>query len=331
MIVYRLKDGEKEFRRQAHIPTGFSVFWLRNFSLIRRITIRPECVEMTVTDNGTIVALSSVAWWVRSPDSKRFYKSMQIANYGFGDQGVRNDGIFSEGDATAYFGEYFQNPNKIEVRVFKTMNDLKTWELVYKYEPGEIRHIHAIQKDPYSDKIWICTGDVDEECSIGWTDNDFESINIIGQGSQLWRVCQLIFTPESVYWGTDNEELDIAGIYKWDRKTSDLQKLYELDGAIFYGITLAEGTIVMSSDREGMVSERDDKTRLFVVTGEDEIEETVCGTWNHNKPGFWFKFAKLRFQRDSGAPYLAISVLNQKELPDGDLIIIHEDELLSSD
>ncbi len=87
----------------------------------------------------------------------------------------------------------------------------------------------------------------------------------------------------------------------------------------------------MSSDREGMISEKDEKTRLFVITGDDEIKTTICGTWHHNKPGFWFKFAKLRFQRDQGAPSLAVTVLNQKELADGDLIIIDEKELVNSD
>jgi hypothetical protein len=31
MIIYKLKKGEYEFRRFAHVPTGFSVFWFRNF------------------------------------------------------------------------------------------------------------------------------------------------------------------------------------------------------------------------------------------------------------------------------------------------------------
>lgn len=329
MLVYRLKEGETRFKREAHVPTGLSLFWLRNFTLVRRLTIRPECVEMTVTDRGDICALSAGYWWVRHSGSRRFVETMEITNYGFGDQGVRNDGLLSMGDSTVFYAEYFQNPAKEEVRIYRSTNDLKSWETAFTYPPDEIRHIHAIQHDPYTGRMWICTGDLDRESSVSWTDGSFDTIHPIGWGSQIWRVCQLVFTPEHLYWGTDTGDERMAGIYRWNRQTEALDRLYEPDGAIFYGITLADGTIVMSSDREGMANEKDDRTRLYVILPDDKLAVIDCGTWHHHKPGFWFKFAKLRFQRDCGAPWLVISCLNQKELPDGDLIIIHEDELLS--
>ena len=328
MIIYKLGRGEDEFRREAHVPTGLSVFWIRNFTVVRRLTLRPECVEMTVTDRGDICALSAGSWWIRYSGSGKFIKTMQLANYGFGDQGVRNDGILCTGDSTLYFGEYFQNPGKGEVNVYRTTDNLTSWKSVYSFPPGKIRHVHAVQKDPYTGKIWICTGDLDRESSVGWSDDEFETLHIIGKGSQLWRVCQLVFTEEALYWGTDTGILSVAGIYKWDRKSGNIQKLYELDGPVFYGITLANGTIVMSSNREGMKNEKDDRTRLFIIAN-DKTEVMKCGTWHHKKPGFRFKYAKLRFQRNSGAESLAISIMNQKELPDGDLIIIDEDELVS--
>jgi hypothetical protein len=38
----------------------------------------------------------------------------------------------------------------------------------------------------------------------------------------------------------------------------------------------------------------------------------------------------LRFQRDQGGSSLAITCLNQKEFPDGELLIISEDNLLKA-
>lgn len=329
MIVYRLKQGETKFARVSHVPTGFSVFWVRNFSLIRKLTIRPECIEITVTDKGDICALSAGKFWLRPAGDRKFFETIQLQNYGLGDQGIRNDGILSIGDSTIYFGEYFQNEAKSEVKVYRSAHELKAWDIVYEFKPGQIRHIHAIQQDPYTERLWICTGDSNDESMLAWTDNAFETINSIGQGSQLWRICQLVFTEESVYWGTDTGNDDVVGIYRWDKQTKEIHKLQKVDGAVFYGTRLANGTIVMSTDREGMQSEKDDKTRLFIITDEDHITTVDCGTWNHNKPGFWFKFSKLRFQRNQGSQSLVISCLNQKEIPDGDLIIISEDTLLS--
>jgi hypothetical protein len=42
MIAYKLVEDEDVFKKVTHIPTGFSIFWLRNFTLVRRLTIRPE-------------------------------------------------------------------------------------------------------------------------------------------------------------------------------------------------------------------------------------------------------------------------------------------------
>lgn len=64
MIVYKLKSGDNNFTRVAHVPTGFSIFWLRNFSIIRKLTIRPECVEMVAANNGDLCALSAGRIWL---------------------------------------------------------------------------------------------------------------------------------------------------------------------------------------------------------------------------------------------------------------------------
>ena len=329
MIVYKLTKGDSSFEKVAHIPTGFNIFWIRNFTVVRRLTIRPECVEMTTTQNGDICAVSAGKLWVRHPGEKKFSKSMDMTHYGIGDQGIRNAGIVSVENSTVYFGEYFQNSNQDEVRIFGSNSDLTDWETSYEFEPGEIQHIHAIQFDPFSENLWICTGDQNSESMVGWSDDNFKTIQKIGEGSQQWRVCQLVFTEEFVYWGTDNGTQDVAGIYRWNRETKEVEKVMKVDGAVFYGTQLSNGTIVMSTDREGMGNEIDDKTRIIVIPEDHDITKIVCGTWDHNNPGFWFKFAKLRFQRNQGSPFLAVSVLNQKEVRDGDLVLIHEDSLLS--
>jgi hypothetical protein len=56
MIIYKLKKGDKEFTRIAHAPTGLSILWLRNFSIFRRLTLRPECIEMIATEKGDLCA-----------------------------------------------------------------------------------------------------------------------------------------------------------------------------------------------------------------------------------------------------------------------------------
>jgi hypothetical protein len=331
MILYQLKKGNDKFIRMAHVPSSFSFFWLNNFRVFRRLTLRSECVEMTVTEDGYICAFSSGRMFKCSGIGKKFQKTFELPHYGIGfGRGIMSTGIIQVNDREFLFGEYFSNPQRTNVRIYKCKNNDMFWDTAYEFQPGQIRHIHALQSDSFTGKLWICTGDEDKEAIIGWSDDDYRNIIPIGQGSQIWRACQLVFTKEAVYWGTDTGSEGLAGIYRWDKESMELKQLQKIDGAIFFGTRLSNGTIVMSTDREGFLNENDDRTRLFIISKDDIITTIPCGTWNYKKSGFRFNFAKLRFQRNQGNDSLAISVLNQKEFPDGELLIFSEENLISS-
>jgi hypothetical protein len=285
-------------------------------------------MEIIVSEKGRICALSAGYMWYGSSESKRFRKTLKLPNYGIGiGRGIMSTGITGIKDSVIFFGEYFYNPLMYNVRIFKSNNYGMTWEIAYDFQPDKIRHIHALQLDPYTGRLWICTGDKDKESIIGWSIDNYRSIIPIGQESQIWRACQLVFTEEAVYWGTD-ANIESAGIYRWDKKSKGLTKLDTCNGAIFFCTRLSKGTIVMSTDREGISSEKDDRTRLFIISNDDKVTKIECGTWDYKKKGFRTSFAKLRFQRDQGSNSLAITCLNQKEIKDGDLIIVSEDALI---
>ena len=108
------------------------------------------------------------AWFLKKGE-KKFSATFHLAHYGFGDQGVRNDGILSTDDNTVYYGEYFQNSGRQEVNILRSGGIKQEWKSAFEFKPGEIRHIHAIQRDPYTGKLWVCTGDADEESFIAWS------------------------------------------------------------------------------------------------------------------------------------------------------------------
>jgi len=325
-LVYYLKKGEDKFIKITRVPSGFSFFWLNSFTIIRRLTLRSECIEITVIEDGQICAFSSGRMWNSPGIGKKFHETLKLPHYGMGvGRGIMSTGLIQINDREFLFGEYFSNQERTNVKIYKFINSDMTWKTTFEFQPGQIRHIHALQSDPYTGKLWICTGDEDSEAMIGWSDDDFKTIVPIGQGSQKWRACQLVFTENDVYWGTDTGAIDLAGLYRWDKENLELKQLQSIPGAIFFGTRLANGTIVMSTDREGFPNEKDDKTRLFIINKDNKIKTIDCGTWNYKKPGFRFNFAKLRIQRIQGSHTLAISCLNQKEIPDGDLLIYSEE------
>ena len=323
MVAYRLQEGESKFARQYHIPTGLSIFWLRNFSIVRRVTLRPECVELLPMSDGEACAMSAGRMWYRPANGGDFEETLTLPHYGiFTGQGVRNDGLVRLSDSTILFGEYFTNRDRTNVRIYSSKDNGRTWRVSFDFQPGQVRHVHAIQQDPYAEKVWICTGDKDCESMVAWTSDGAKTLNPIGQGTQIWRVCQLVFTKDALFWGTDTGSTAVSGIYRWDRATHKLTKLVDVQGCMFYATRLAGGTIVMSTNREGARNEKDDKTRLWIVTHGKNVTSIVCGTRASTR-----KFAKLRFQRDQGSNYLYMTCLNQKEYDDGDLIVISEEGL----
>lgn len=327
MIIYRLQNGDQSFRRIAHLPTGFSVFWFLNFSLIRRLTQRYECMEITVSAYGDVCAFAAGYMFYGNVHIKKFERKLKVLHFGVGiGRGMLSSGLLEADDKQLYFGEYFRNENQTKVQIFRSDNFGQHWKVAYEFPEKTIRHIHALQKDPYTGRLWICTGDRDEESMIGWSDDGFSNIHFIGWGNQTWRACQLAFTETAVYWGTDTGSELLSGIYRWDKQASDIDKLMKVDGAVFFATRLEKGSVIMSTDREGFNNEKDDRTRLYVITNNENIREIVCGSWKHNEKGILFSFAKTRFQRNQGSDNLVMNFLNQKEAVGSDLFIISEAE-----
>ena len=328
LVLYKLEKDNLKFVKVARVPGGFSLFWLNNFTMFRRLTLRAECIEIAIDRQGTICAFSAGSMWQKSDSEKHFRKTGTMPHFGRGvGRGVMSHGILAGVGGEFFFGEYFNNPERIGVSIYKYDSTDKIWRISHKFQPEQIRHVHALQTDPFTGKLWVCTGDEGNEPLIGWSDDGFKSINPIGRGSQKWRACQLVFTENAIYWGTDTGSVELAGIYRWDKSTMELTQLNRTEGAIFYATRLADGTIVMSTDRENFPNEKDDKTRLFILRNNGKISDMPCGTWDYNKPGFRYNFAKLRLQRNQGNEDLVMSVLNQKEFGDGDLLIFEKKEL----
>ncbi len=327
MWAYRLQSKDNKFVRQQHIPTGFSLHWLRNFSFVRYMTTRDECVDLFPIPGGKLCAMSGGRMWFSRSLGDDFEESMALRHYGAGVGRGIFKGFTRLKNGTLFIGEYFNNGGPISnrdrtnVRVYASKDNGATWHVAHEFPPRQIRHVHSIQQDPYTGKVWICTGDFNEESMIAWTTDDFKTLNEIGKGSQIWRTCQLAFSQDSLFWGTDTSDRDAAGIYAWDKETHKLSKLSYLPGFIFSATELAGGTIVLGMNRQGTRPfEENDKTWLYVISKNNTVTAIPCGTHANRK-----RFADLRFQRSQGTPSLYLTCLNQKEY-NGDLFMFAEKE-----
>ena len=93
---------------------------------------------------------------------------------------------------------------------------------------GKVRHLHNLQKDPFSKNIWLSTGDEDSESNIFYHSNKLlpdkktgiVNLNLVGSGSQEWRTCGFVFTKKFIYWGMD-AQVDKQHIFRIHRSKNE--------------------------------------------------------------------------------------------------------------
>lgn len=177
-------------------------------------------------------------------------------------------------DGTTYLGEYPLAPAQ-PPRVLASPDLGRTWETAVSLP--SVRHVHAVQCDPYTDDVWVTTGDTDEASRIGRLRDG--SLDVVGGGSQRWRAVELAFTASSVLWGMDCAYADRNMIFELPRseiRTADpaIQPVHEAPGSVFYAATLTTGDetwVVFSTameagrDSTGPAGQREAAARGVVV------------------------------------------------------------------
>ncbi len=323
-FIAKKKGGDK-FKRMAHIPSGFTFYFLYNFSLFRKFVNKPECIVATITGENYICVMSGGYIWQSSVSKVSFNKVLKLRHFGMGvGRGIFSNGMTTVGNTHVYFGEYFRNSNRLDVRIYESSDNGCTWHVAHEFAPGKIRHIHALQEDPYDGKLWLCCGDWDDESMVGYSLDKFKTITEIGSGSQMWRTCHLLFTQDKIYWGADTGDIDYSGIYCWDKTARKTTKVCQVKGAILYGNVLSNGIKVFTTDREGFDNEEDNYTRLVFIDSNDKVSMKKMGSWKHSEKNYKYSFAMLRIPRNQKDDTLYVSVINQNEFSMGELLAYNE-------
>jgi hypothetical protein len=200
---------------------------------------------------------------------------------------------------TVVMGEYWGNKNREPVSIYSIHLDSSRIEdcrieRLYQFKNNTIRHIHTIQRDPFSNRLWISTGDNDSECMIALLDMETGKIETVGNGSQKWRTLSFAFRPQTVYWGTDNH-LGENQIWCLDRLTGTTQMVGEVTGPVYYN-TCLEKYIVFGTTMEKGEARQDGFGRLYAVDVYGKIREIwkkKKDIWNARLFGYGvFEFAE---------------------------------------
>ncbi len=196
-----------------------------------------------------------------------------------------------------YCGEYVAQVERVHpIGIYRSEDDGRTFGQVHRFEPGQVRHVHCIQADPYEPGLWVGTGDLGDECRILRSVDGCETFETIGQGSQQWRAVSVMFRPDAVYWGTDagrDASNERNWIRRWDRAARRLEAIQEVQGPVHGSTQLADGTMVVSTGVEGGVNERDDHAHLWASRDGRQWQELA--SWQKDAWPFRVQYGVIHF------------------------------------
>jgi hypothetical protein len=132
-----------------------------------------------------------------------------------------------------FWGEYFDNRQRDEVRVYASTDRGVHWEVAHTFPKAAIRHVHNIVYDEWENCLWVLTGDNGSECRILRASCDFKTIDVILSGCQQARSAALVPTRDALYFSSDTP-LETNHVYRLDRRGS-ATRVFELSGSSIYG------------------------------------------------------------------------------------------------
>jgi hypothetical protein len=230
-----LKGNPKQgWERVAHFPRAYPRD-LFAFSRPTARAMRADKANLFVNSVGAALGIrAGVAYIVRPTAGVESLFPIR------GDS-VLHGGICEDHEGWTYFGEYFMNPAREEVRIYRLGPTLENWEIAHTFAAGQVRHVHGVYRDPFdAHALWVTCGDAAGECYLFRTRDRFKTLERIGEGTQLWRAVRLFFTREHVCWLTDSQ-LEQNHSCRWDRASSHLEIGQSLGAPAWYGSTTTEG------------------------------------------------------------------------------------------
>lgn len=277
-LYYRATEGGR-WLRYGKISDGINSL-LATFALSRRLT-RAEISKLYRLQDGTELCVVRKGIFRRKAGSKDFEKVFNVI------RGSRPMYLCEDVDGSVYFGEYFQNMEKLAVHVYGSHDHGKTWEIVRTFGEGNINHIHGIYMDSFTKYLWLATGDRENECIIGYTSDGFKTFTEVFRGGQEYRTCVLFFYKDFIVFGTDSQYQQNE-LKKFDRKTLEITHLQDVQGPVIRGAQFGDISMI-STDVEPSEVNKDPNAYVWITKDGLHWEE-LCHAKKDVLPAMLFQF-----------------------------------------
>jgi len=204
--------------------------WWRNLSSRSDLgfrLLRDGFHALTITPGGNLIAAVPAAIATLRAGEREFRVTHRLQ------RGTRPLHITTIPDGRVFWGEYFDNPDRDEVRIYGSSDGGLTWSVAHTFPARSIRHVHNVVYDRWEDCLWIFTGDYGRECRILRASADFKSVDEVLCGNQQARAVAAVVVEDGLFFASDTP-LEQNHIYLLDRDTR-LHRMAPIPSSSIYG------------------------------------------------------------------------------------------------
>lgn len=202
--------------------------------------LRAEINRLYTLKDGAMLVIARKGIFRCESGQKVFRKCFAIT------RGSRPLNLCVTPDGAIFFGEYFANMGKSAVHIYGSYDSGRSWQIVYTFGEGNINHIHGLFYDKYAERIWVATGDRENECIIGYTEDNFDTFCEVFRGGQEYRTCNLFFYPTHILFATDSQYVTNS-IKRFDRNTLEISTLQQLQGSVIKGTQCGDAALISTT------------------------------------------------------------------------------------
>jgi hypothetical protein len=252
------------------------------------------------TGHPTMVGAVPGALVTRTPGSEEFYITHQVQ------RGTRPLHVTAVPSGSIYWGEYFDNRERVGVHIYVSTDRGRTWQIAYTFPGGSVRHVHNIVYDRWGDCLWILTGDEGAECKVLRASCDLTSVEVALAGNQQARAVAAIPTQTGLYLSTDTPS-EKNHIYRLDR-AGNVDRVGALSSSSIYGCTVGEAMFFSTMIEPSCVNTG---REVHLAGSRDGTNWQVLARWKKDKlPMRYFQYGNAFLpDGESSTNYLAATTI----------------------
>lgn len=216
--IYR-SAGDRGFLKVHRVAPPLGLAWAAYSRTLRNFLGLEETIEVFPLRNDLILVFVGGEIHRVDLETGKTEVVHRLRYYGRGEgRGVMPFGVTVDDEGRIYYGEYVTRrlAKGETVALFRSDDDGRSFEIVYEFPAIVVRHIHAVQWDPFGQVLWMGTGDGDEQSRVGYSKDLGETFLWVGQGSQDFRTVSFAFAEDHVTWLSDTIAIP-SRVLRWHR------------------------------------------------------------------------------------------------------------------